>query len=378
MIASQKIGKSFIGALKYNLKKLDYRDPAKRAELLETNFSSLNTRQMAFEVELLRNLRPSLNKYVYHTSLNFHNNDKLNNEMLLSIAHDYLEAMGFTNNQYFIFRHHDADHGHLHLLVNRITFDGGVISDSNNYKRSEEVLRAIEIQNNLLQVNPSQSSQLRAATKDEIEKVIRTGSGSDKLVLQEKMKTLISKSQTLSELIANGEKAGIYFLFNQQSTGRISGITYFFEDFKIKGQKLGNRFKWVELVNVINYEQDRDSKTISEANSRTKAKYGDFTKPDEKRSTGQGVDRLFRGDTDDSANEYRQPTATEEFGDETYPDRERSLAADQDADRNYRDTADTMYHDNFDLDIQISDDIDDEAVYGKKRNRKDSGRYSGR
>jgi len=169
MIASQKIGKSFIGALKYNLKKLDYRDPAKRAELLETNFSSLNTRQMAFEVELLRNLRPSLNKYVYHTSLNFHNNDKLNNEMLLSIAHDYLEAMGFTNNQYFIFRHHDADHGHLHLLVNRITFDGGVISDSNNYKRSEEVLRAIEIQNNLLQVNPSQSSQLRAVTKDEIE-----------------------------------------------------------------------------------------------------------------------------------------------------------------------------------------------------------------
>ncbi|MBD1362629.1 relaxase/mobilization nuclease domain-containing protein [Mucilaginibacter sp. ZT4R22] len=52
--------------------------------------------------------------------------------------------MGFTDNQYMIFRHHDAGHPHIHLMVNRITFDGNVISDSNYVKRSEALLRKLE------------------------------------------------------------------------------------------------------------------------------------------------------------------------------------------------------------------------------------------
>jgi len=104
-----------------------------------------------------------------------------------------------------IFRHHDAGYAHLHLLVNRITFDGDVVSDSNNYKKSEQVLRTLERKYNLVQVNPCQNSKVRAATKDEIEKVIRTESASDKMLLQEKVKTIIVRSKTLTDLIANCE-----------------------------------------------------------------------------------------------------------------------------------------------------------------------------
>jgi len=71
---------------------------------------------------------------------------------LVNIAHDYLQGMGFENNQYLIFRHYDAVHPHIHLLVNRITFDGEVVSDSNNYHRSEQLLREIEERYNLIQV----------------------------------------------------------------------------------------------------------------------------------------------------------------------------------------------------------------------------------
>src|ERR1700753_4019532 len=152
MIASQKIGKSFMGALGYNLKKLNYKDPNKRAELLDTNFKSLVIEHIQKEVNLLKELRPNLGKYVYHTSLNFSNAEiqSLSNEKLLAIAHDYLEALGYTDNQYFIFRHYDAEHPHLHLLVNRIRFDGNVVSDSNNYKKSEAILRRLEYQYNII------------------------------------------------------------------------------------------------------------------------------------------------------------------------------------------------------------------------------------
>ncbi|HEY2581925.1 MAG TPA: relaxase/mobilization nuclease domain-containing protein, partial [Mucilaginibacter sp.] len=277
MIASQKIGKSFMGALNYNLKKLNHPDLQRRAVLLETNFTSLDKEQIRKEVELLRQLRPNLNRYVYHTSLNFSKEDQLQNNQLLSIAIQYLQANGFTNNQYFIFRHHDALHPHLHLLVNRISFDGSVVSDSNNYKKSEDILRSIERQYNLIPVAPSIQVHQRATGKDELEMIIRTGRPSEKMLLQEMMKNLLSqKNLTIPKLIRHGEQAGIHFLFNQASTGRITGITYFHNRFKIKGQSLGNAFKWAEIIKKINYEQNRDSKAISKANGRTKAIYGEL------------------------------------------------------------------------------------------------------
>ena len=152
MIASQKIGKSFMGALKYNWNKLMHPDPNLRAKLLSTNFTSMDLAMIKLEVDLVRSLRPSLGRYVYHTSLNFHKDDILDNKTLLAIAEDYLRLSGFTSNQYFIFRHHDAEHPHVHLLVNRITFDGDVVSDSNNYKKSDAIAVQLEQQYNLVKV----------------------------------------------------------------------------------------------------------------------------------------------------------------------------------------------------------------------------------
>lgn len=330
MIAIQKIGKSFMGALKYNLKKLRHPDELLRAELLDTNFTSLDKAQISKEIDWVRSLRPKLNRYVYHTSLNFPVEDKLNNEKLLAIAHDYLKASGYTNNQYFIFRHHDAGHPHLHLLVNRITFDGEVVSDSNNYKKSEALLRRLERQYELSAVAPStyttkhidnytskqqtvytdipidsyiakqqdsySNNQLseRASTKDELEMMLRTGRASDKMVLQEKLKFLLSSGRVsnIAQLIREGETQGIGFLFNQASTGRVSGITYFHGNFKAKGQALGNRFKWTELIKVIGYEQERDYKAISQANDRTRSRYD---------STTVSTDSIERGEIPDTA-----------------------------------------------------------------------------
>ena len=54
--------------------------------------------------------------------------------------------------KYIMFRHEDAGHPHFHILVNRIGYDGSVVSDSNDYARSEKVLRDLERKYNLTQV----------------------------------------------------------------------------------------------------------------------------------------------------------------------------------------------------------------------------------
>lgn len=290
MIASQKIGKSFMGALNYNLKKLGHPDPQMRAELLATNFADLDPALIKQEVEMMKSLKPNLGRYVYHTSINFgkEDKDKLDNEKLLDIANEYLKESGYTNNQYMVFRHHDAEHPHIHLLVNRISFDGTVVSDSNNFKKSEAVLRSLEVKYGLTQVPGSGKAETKAVKKGELEMVIRTGRPSDKMLLQEKMKALLRVPKlTIPEMIRLGGKEGIYFLFNQAATGRVTGITYFHENFKVKGQALGNQFKWAEVTKKVDYEQTRDSQAISEANHRTRAAYGQSESPAEERTRSE-------------------------------------------------------------------------------------------
>ena len=197
-----------------------------------------------------------------------------------SIAEEYMTRMGFDNNLHIIFRHHDSNHPHCHILALRNRFDGTVVSDSNNYKRSEQVIRELEKKYNLQTVQSSKQSKFKAPDKDEIEMILRTGKPSKKLMLQEKVREALNQSITMSQFINNLEKQNINVLFNQASTGRVSGITYLIPGFKIRGQALGNQFKFGSITKQINYEQSRDSQAISQANSRTRAKFGNAKKAD--------------------------------------------------------------------------------------------------
>jgi hypothetical protein len=393
MIAIQKIGKSFMGALNYNIKKGNHPDAEKRAELLATNFTSLTSERIKAEVDLIHELRPNLNRYVYHTSLNFSNEEikALTNDILIAIAEDYLEANGFTNNQYLVFRHHDADHPHIHLLVNRITFDGEVVSDSNNYKKSEAIVRQLEERYNLLSVEPSNKAAQKAPKVGEIEMAVRKGKPSDKMYLQEQLKTLLEKCISIADFITEAERQGIYFLFNQASTGRVSGVTYFINDFKIKGQALGNQFKWAELVKKINYEQISDSKTISEANKRTRTIYGDNTGTGEQaisrsaeqdsngtteprisnqQQHGYRVTQLPAIHTGNPDNDGEQSASVDPAGKESGKAKDGFTVTDQDAYLPDHRTTDHS-HNWFDGNsgIQISDDEDDAKYRRRRRGR---------
>jgi hypothetical protein len=140
MTADLVKGKGFRGALSYNLAKVE----KQQATVLETSFVHLNEHDIMKEIALVRMLRPNLQKYFYHTSLNFPIDENLPDNQMLQIAKEYLESMGFDQHQYAIFRHFDAGHPHVHLLVNRIGYDGSLVSDSKDYKRTEDILRRLE------------------------------------------------------------------------------------------------------------------------------------------------------------------------------------------------------------------------------------------
>jgi len=262
-------GKGFGGALRYNMEKVE----KNVAEVLDHSFVEVSVKSIMKEVQMIKVMRPNLQKYFYHTSINFPPTEDLTNEAMTKIGRDYLQKSGFTQHQYIMFRHHDADHPHLHILVNRIGYDGKVLSDSNDFARCEKILRELEKKYKLTEVMSSNQAKERAMTKNELEMMKRTNTPSHKISLQAIIKNALhSKPRlTCSEFIDALQNKGINILFNQASTGYVSGISYDYKGMTFTGSKLGNDFKWTTIKNCIDYKQERDHAPIHETNARTRS-----------------------------------------------------------------------------------------------------------
>lgn len=80
-----------------------------------------------------------------HISLNFAPEERLPNERMKEISKAYMQGIGFGEQPYLVYRHHDAGHEHLHIVTTNIQMDGKRISLHNIGKqRSEPTRKAIE------------------------------------------------------------------------------------------------------------------------------------------------------------------------------------------------------------------------------------------
>ena len=86
-----------------------------------------------------------MSKPVAHISLSFSAQDKdeLTTQKMVQIALGYMQKMGYGNTQFIIARHHDTDHPHIHLVLNRINYDGKRISDQNERIRSTKICKEL-------------------------------------------------------------------------------------------------------------------------------------------------------------------------------------------------------------------------------------------
>jgi hypothetical protein len=77
------------------------------------------------------------------------------------------------------------------------------------------------------------------------------------------------REMSTNEFISRLEARGVKVLFNQASTGYVSGISYGYQGIVTQCSKLGNGLKWSTIKNIINYEQERDRQRIYQANVRS-------------------------------------------------------------------------------------------------------------
>ena len=140
MIGKLKKGSSFGGCIRYVTGKDEAKIIASDGVLLGTNA------EITQSFELQRQLNPRIKKPVGHIALSFKPEDKprLTDEFMAKIAIEYMQMMGITDTQFIIIRHHNTDNPHCHIVYNRINNEGKLISDRNDYRRNEQVTKALK------------------------------------------------------------------------------------------------------------------------------------------------------------------------------------------------------------------------------------------
>ena len=82
-------------------------------------------------------------KPVVHIVLSFSPKDsiRLDDAKMEQIVREHLKRMGYNDNQFVAFRHHDKEHPHIHIIVNRVNNQGLCTSDSHERNRNVKVCR---------------------------------------------------------------------------------------------------------------------------------------------------------------------------------------------------------------------------------------------
>jgi hypothetical protein len=288
MIAKAVKGKGFRGALEYDLGK-------ERGRVIDTNMTGDDPRALAAEFGEIRKLRPGLAKAVLHVSLSAAPGEHLTDDQWRAIGQRYLRGMGLDHNQYIITRHSDTEHEHVHLLANRIRFDGAVTSDSHDYRRQEVLMREIERDLGLQPVVPSVEAQRRAATRGELEHGLRTGQPSTRQQLQQLCDGAIERCGSFTEYAARLDAAGVELLPVTQLEGsKLSGLSYRLDGVTMKGSDLGKRYSPAGLAkHGMSYDKERDLEAVGRCVERSQV--GRVGEADREREAGEARERGAAG-----------------------------------------------------------------------------------
>ncbi|MDX9883105.1 MAG: relaxase/mobilization nuclease domain-containing protein [Prolixibacteraceae bacterium] len=169
MVAVIKVGHSMHRIFNYNENKVK----EGVAECIGAENYPLNADEMSLKIKLGYLLkRMEMNENVkrnsIHISLNFDPSETgLSAEKLMGIARFYMQKLGFGDQPYLVYQHHDAGHPHVHVMTTNIKADGrridlhhlGILKSEPARKESEKMFGLVVADNHQRQ----QAFRLRPA-----------------------------------------------------------------------------------------------------------------------------------------------------------------------------------------------------------------------
>ena len=169
MIAKISSSENLAGALGYNFKKVVSGDASVLlAEGLYANPGGSYTME-----EVLSDMQAAIPKkcrtknVVFHCSLNPHPDEKLFDEQLTQIAQEYMQALGYGEQPYIVFKHNDIEREHIHIVSLRVNSAGEKINDKFENRRSKRITDLLERKYGLIPSTPTKDQRTNAPASQE-------------------------------------------------------------------------------------------------------------------------------------------------------------------------------------------------------------------
>lgn len=262
-------GSGFRGAADY-LMRAGRDEPA--GIIIAGNMVARDSRSIAAEFKVSRQLRPDVNKPVWHASLALPPGQSLNDQDWDKAARVFMEEMGFdpAAHQWTAIRHDDREHQHIHILASRIRVTDGKLSRERrgDYKLSHAAARKAAAAVGLKPVYPAPAHQRRASLRrGEIvhaERVAGSPHKHPKLQIAARLDAALAHADTLEQFQSIAADHGVDVKFSSNSGG-VCGVSYRLTDpaeregFQVewmKGSQIGKAYTITSITRRLSGELD--------------------------------------------------------------------------------------------------------------------------
>ena len=246
MMAKIVKGSDFKGVVNYILDK----DKNAKVVAFEGLFmENKDTIAMSFNTQSQMNNKVS--KPVGHIALSFSKEDelRLTNRVMAGITLEYMERMGIRDTQFFIARHFDKEHPHVHIAFNRIDNNGNTISDRHERLRSTRICKELTKKYGLHMANGKENvkrNRLKEPDKTKYE-------------LYDILKAEVGRCGNWNVLVANLKRQGVEVHFSHRGqTNEIQGVVFTKNGYRFNGSKVDRRFSYSKIDNALQHNRCKE------------------------------------------------------------------------------------------------------------------------
>ncbi|KAB7529007.1 relaxase/mobilization nuclease domain-containing protein [Flagellimonas olearia] len=171
---------------------------------------------------------------------------KLEAKQLKEMTERFLKEMRLKENQAVAFVHRDKEHVHVHLYVNRISFEGKAYNDSFIGKRSQQMAERVARQMSLTTVREVQQEKLYRMNeiRSEIQRI------HEKVMAKERPRDFDQYIKSMEE-----NKVKVIPSINRQN--QLQGFRFEYKGTNLKGSEVHRSMSMGRIAGQMNFEKDR-------------------------------------------------------------------------------------------------------------------------
>lgn len=209
-----------------------------------------------------RMMKPNIRQPVGHISLSYAPEDapRMTDEILISLAKEYMQKMGIRDTQYIIARHNDQKHPHVHIVFNRVDNNGRIISDRNDCYRNVKVCKELKEKYRLY----------FGKDKDRVRTHRLKGNDRTKYEIYHAVKNSLTKSDGWKQFISELSKQGIKTSFKYRGRSNvIQGLSFTKDGITFKASDIDRSFSYSKLDRQLEETNSQSQRSIGMATNNS-------------------------------------------------------------------------------------------------------------